>query len=160
MEGFFFIHKLHIEPFNYAIKSVCFDFHSTNLGSSVIGTGRSESSPLPYFYWFRCYYPLITYLNPNFCIFSIITKSQMTIVLSQQSNKKNISDWVSLMLGCQSLILAEVMKSLPKFSSLKIFCLILSSENISSRWVIRCYNMFLTKLSNMLNIFSLQNHQS
>ena len=56
--------NLHIEPFNYAIKSVCFDFRSTNVGNSVIGTGRSEGSRLPYFYLFRCHYPLITYLNP------------------------------------------------------------------------------------------------
>ena len=32
---------MHIEPFNYAIESVCFEFHSTNMGSSVIRTGRS-----------------------------------------------------------------------------------------------------------------------
>ena len=43
------IKNLHIEPFNYAIKSVCFDFCSTKVGSSVIGTGRSEGSLLPYF---------------------------------------------------------------------------------------------------------------
>ena len=34
--GIFFIHKnLHIGPFNCSIKSVCFDFCSTNVGSSV-----------------------------------------------------------------------------------------------------------------------------
>ena len=33
----FFLYKnLHIEPFNYAVKSICFDFCSTNVGSSVI----------------------------------------------------------------------------------------------------------------------------
>ena len=40
-----------------------FDFRSTNLGSSGIGTGGSEGSLLTYFYWFRCHFPLITYLN-------------------------------------------------------------------------------------------------
>ena len=49
----FFIYKnLNIEPFSYTIKSVCFDFFSTNVGSSVIKTGRTESSLLPYFYPF------------------------------------------------------------------------------------------------------------
>ena len=60
-----FMHKnLHIEPFNYALKNVffCFFFHSTNMDSSVIGTGRHEGSLLPYFYWFRCHYSLNTYL--------------------------------------------------------------------------------------------------
>ena len=62
----FFIYKnLHIEPFNYIIKSVCFDFCSTNMGSSVIKTGRSEGSLLPYFYLLGCRYPLITYLSQN-----------------------------------------------------------------------------------------------
>jgi len=65
----FFIYKnLHIEPFNYAIKSVCFDFCSTNIGSSVIKIGRSEGSLLPYFYRFRCHYPLITYLSSQYNI--------------------------------------------------------------------------------------------
>ena len=37
--GFFYIYKnLHIEPFNYTIKIVCFGFGSTNVGSSVIKT--------------------------------------------------------------------------------------------------------------------------
>ena len=45
----------------YAIKSVCFDFRSTNVGSSVIGTSSSEGSLLPYFYRFLWHYPLITY---------------------------------------------------------------------------------------------------
>ena len=58
--------NLHIEPSNYAMKRVCFDFCSTNGGSSVIGTGRSEGSLLPYFYWFQCHYPLITYLNSHY----------------------------------------------------------------------------------------------
>ena len=50
----FFIYKnLHIEPFCYAIKRVCFDFHSTNMGSSVIKMGRSEGSLLPYIEWFN-----------------------------------------------------------------------------------------------------------
>ena len=63
--GIFYIYRnLHIEPFNFATKRVCFDFHSTNVGSSLIETGRSEGSLLlPYFYRFRCHYPLITYLN-------------------------------------------------------------------------------------------------
>ena len=62
--GDFFMYKnLHIEPFNYSMKSVCFDFHSTNVGSSVIKTGRSKGSLLPYFYQFQCHYPLITYLS-------------------------------------------------------------------------------------------------
>ena len=40
-----FIYKdLHIEPFNYTIKSICFDFGSTNVDSSVIKTDRSEDS--------------------------------------------------------------------------------------------------------------------
>ena len=42
---------------------VCFDFRSTNVGNSVIGTSRSEGSLLPYFYRFRCHYPLITQLR-------------------------------------------------------------------------------------------------
>ena len=67
IESFFgknFIYKkLHIEPFNFSIKSVCFDFGSGNMGSSVIKTGGSEGSLLPYFYRFRCHYPLITYLR-------------------------------------------------------------------------------------------------
>ena len=65
--GKFFIYKnLHIEPFNYTIKSVCFDIGSTNVGNSVIKTSRSEGSPgslLPYFYRFWCHYRLITYLT-------------------------------------------------------------------------------------------------
>ena len=62
--GNFFVYKnLHIEPFNYTIKSVCFDFGSTNVGSSVIKTVRSEGFLLHYFYRFRCHYPLITYLS-------------------------------------------------------------------------------------------------
>ena len=55
--------NLHIDSFNYAIKNIIFDFCSTNMGSSVTKTGRSEGSLLPYFYQFRCHYPLITYLN-------------------------------------------------------------------------------------------------
>ena len=51
------------EPFNYTIKSVYFDYGSTNNGSLVIKTSRSEGSLLPYFYRFRCHYPLITYLS-------------------------------------------------------------------------------------------------
>ena len=48
--GNVFIHKnLNIEPFNYSMKSVCFDFRSTNVGSSVIKIGRSEvSMSLPF----------------------------------------------------------------------------------------------------------------
>ena len=62
--GNVFIYKnLHIEPFNYTIKSVCFDFRSTNMGSSVIKASRSEGSLLPYFYWFQCHYLVITYLT-------------------------------------------------------------------------------------------------
>ena len=38
--------NLHIEPFNYTVKSVCFDFRSTNVGRSVIKTGSSEGSTL------------------------------------------------------------------------------------------------------------------
>ena len=58
----FFIFKiLHIEPFNHTTKSDCFYFFSTNKGSSVIKTGRSESSLLPYFYLFPYHYPLIIY---------------------------------------------------------------------------------------------------
>ena len=64
--SFFFIYKnLQIEPFNYAIKSICFRFRSTNVGSSVVGTGRIEGSHLPYFYQFQCYYSLITYFTLN-----------------------------------------------------------------------------------------------
>ena len=60
----FFVYKnLHIEPFNYAIKSICFDFCSANMGSSVIGTGRSEYFLLTYVYQFQCHYSLITYLR-------------------------------------------------------------------------------------------------
>ena len=49
--------KVHIEPkLNHSIivgiKSVCFDFGPTNMGSSVIKTGGSEDSLLPYFYHF------------------------------------------------------------------------------------------------------------
>ena len=66
--GFFIYKHLHIEPFNYTIKSVCFDFGSTNVGSSVIKTGRSEGSLLTYLYWFWCHYPLITYLSPQYII--------------------------------------------------------------------------------------------
>ena len=55
--GEFFIYKyLHNEPFNFSIKSVCFDFCSTNVCSSVISIGRIEGSLLPYFYRFRCHY--------------------------------------------------------------------------------------------------------
>ena len=36
----------------HALKSICFDFDSTNVGSSVIGAGRSEGSLIPYFYGF------------------------------------------------------------------------------------------------------------
>ena len=63
--GIFFLYykNLHMEPFNYTIKSVCFDFGSTNVGSLVIKTGRSEGYLLPYFYRFWCHYPLITYLS-------------------------------------------------------------------------------------------------
>ena len=56
---------MHIETFNDTIKSVCFDFGATNVGSSVIKTSRSEGSLLPYFYRFWCHYPLITYVNIN-----------------------------------------------------------------------------------------------
>ena len=63
VQHFFLILK--IEPFNYAIKSVCFDFCSTNLESSVIKTSTSEGSLLPNFYRFRCHYPLIPYLRPE-----------------------------------------------------------------------------------------------
>ena len=46
--GIFFIYKnLHIELFCYAIESVCFDLHITNVGNSVIRTGRREGSLLP-----------------------------------------------------------------------------------------------------------------
>ena len=62
--------NLHIEPFNYSIKSVRFDFHSAKVSSLVIKTGRREGSLLPYFmdvhayfYWFGCHYPLTTYLS-------------------------------------------------------------------------------------------------
>ena len=41
--------NLHIEPFNYSIKSVRFDFHSAKVSSLVIKTGRREGSLLPYF---------------------------------------------------------------------------------------------------------------
>ena len=42
--GNLFLYKnLHIEPFNHAIKSVCFDFRSTNVGSSIIRTGLSST---------------------------------------------------------------------------------------------------------------------
>ena len=50
--------------YHYSIKSFCFDFRSVNLGSSVIGTSRSEGSLLPYFY--LCHYSLITYLMRNY----------------------------------------------------------------------------------------------
>ena len=50
---------------NYTIKSVRFDFRSTNVGSSVIKTDRSEGSLLPYFYRFQRHYPLIIYLSEN-----------------------------------------------------------------------------------------------
>ena len=60
------MHKnLHIEPFIYSIENGCFDFRSTNVGSSVIKTGRSEGSLLPYFYQFQCHHPLITQLNSD-----------------------------------------------------------------------------------------------
>ena len=36
--NFLCIKNLHFEPFNYTIKSICFDFGSTNVGSSVIKT--------------------------------------------------------------------------------------------------------------------------
>ena len=51
--------------FGHVLKSICIDFRSTNMGSSVIGTGRSEGSLLPNFYRFRSHYPLITYLDYN-----------------------------------------------------------------------------------------------
>ena len=35
------------KKWSHTIKSVCFDFYSTNLGSLVIKTGRSEDSLLP-----------------------------------------------------------------------------------------------------------------
>ena len=47
--------------------SVCFDFRSTKVGSSVIGTGRIEGSLLPYFYRSWCHYPLITDKNHVWC---------------------------------------------------------------------------------------------
>ena len=76
----FFIYKnLHIEPFNYAINSVCFDFRSTNVGSSVIGTGRCEGSLLPYFYRFRCHYPFITYLTSAITTLFDIKKSDFHV---------------------------------------------------------------------------------
>jgi hypothetical protein len=38
--GFFYVYKnLQNNLTNYAIKSICIDFFSTNMGSSVIGTG-------------------------------------------------------------------------------------------------------------------------
>ena len=55
--------NLHIESFNFSIKSICFDFCSTNMGSSVIKTGRSEGTLLSNFYPFTCHYPLRTYLS-------------------------------------------------------------------------------------------------
>ena len=59
------------------MKRVCFEFGSTNVGSSVIGTGRSEGSLLllPYFCQFRYYYPLITYLKPKISSWHILTSS-------------------------------------------------------------------------------------
>ena len=54
---------------------VCFDFGSTNMGSSVIKTGRSEGSLLPYFYQFRCHYPLINYLNRTYMLQAKIIKN-------------------------------------------------------------------------------------
>ena len=46
--GIFFIYKnLHIEPFNYTIKSVCFDFGSGYMASSVMKTGSKVSTLLP-----------------------------------------------------------------------------------------------------------------
>jgi len=62
---FFKCKKLHIEPFNFTIKTICFHFCSTNVSSSVIKTSRSEGSLLPYFYRFQCHYPLIAYLNSD-----------------------------------------------------------------------------------------------
>ena len=61
--NFFICKNPHTLPFNYAKKAV---------GSSVIGTGRSEDSLLPYFYRFQCHYPLITYLSfwaKNGCLY-------------------------------------------------------------------------------------------
>ena len=78
LEVFFIYKNLHIEPFNYTIRSVCFDFRSTNVGSSVIGTGRSEGSILPYFYRFRCHYLLITYLRLSETPLLILNANQKT----------------------------------------------------------------------------------
>ena len=62
---FFTYKNLHIEPFNCAIKSICFESCLTNMGSSVIEV--TEVRALLYstllFYQFRCHYPLITYLS-------------------------------------------------------------------------------------------------
>ena len=45
---FFFIHKnLHIEPFNCAIKCVCFNFGLGYIASSVMKTGRKVNTFLP-----------------------------------------------------------------------------------------------------------------
>ena len=53
--------KLHIEPFNYAIKSVCFDFHSTNVGSSVIKQVEVRSL----FYPISTCFDIITLYSPT-----------------------------------------------------------------------------------------------
>ena len=44
------------------------------MGSSVIKTGRSEGSLLPYFYRFRCHYPLITYLSQHVFVFKVASR--------------------------------------------------------------------------------------
>ena len=51
-----------MKPVEVGQKAFWFDFRFTNMGSSVIKIGRSEGSLFPYFYQFRCHYPLITYL--------------------------------------------------------------------------------------------------
>ena len=82
----------HIEPFNYTIKSICFDFCSTNVGSSVIKTCRSEGSLLLYFYRFRCHYPLITYLISRYMqqghIFFNLQKTDGHIFVHSQPKNK------------------------------------------------------------------------
>ena len=55
--------NLHIEPFDYTIKSVCCDFGSGYIASSVLKTGSKVSTRSTLFHRFRCHYPLITYLN-------------------------------------------------------------------------------------------------
>ena len=49
------------EPFNYTIKSVCFDFHSTNLGSSVIKQVEVRSL----FYPISTCFDIITLYSPT-----------------------------------------------------------------------------------------------